>query len=157
MSKEPTSFRPRWSVYPNQPHGGDWPVVIPDVVFSVQIPASEPSRSPFTARAHRFHPAHKFDGSHSSLLEVPLLLVEYNKCWGSSRQVGVDPHLDHLHVGMMAVLALYDALGLRTPVFGLFAGNVYEFSLFAGVIEDDEVLPPVINLSCAGTDVIHSQ
>ncbi|KAF8909082.1 hypothetical protein CPB85DRAFT_1308341 [Mucidula mucida] len=136
------SFRPRWSVYPNQPHGGDWPVVIPDVVFSVQIPESEPSRSPFTARAHRFHPAHeihhKFDGSLSPLLEVPLLLVEYNKCWGSTRNVGVDPHLDHLLVGMTAALALYDALGIRTPVFGLFTGTVYEFSLFAGVIEDGE-------------------
>ncbi|KAF8909085.1 hypothetical protein CPB85DRAFT_1308351 [Mucidula mucida] len=39
---------------------------------------------------------------------------------------------------MTAALALYDALGIRTPVFGLFAGTVYEFSLFAGVIEDGE-------------------
>ncbi len=141
---EPSSFRPRWSVYPNRADGDEWPVVIPDVVFSVQIPGSESSRSPFAKRAHEYHPTRDFDGSHSLVLDVPLLLVEYNKCWGSTREVGFEPHLKHLYAGMTAALALYDALGITTPVFGLFAGTVYQFSLFVGVFEDDEVCPPSI-------------
>ncbi|KAF8993923.1 hypothetical protein BDZ89DRAFT_1085468 [Hymenopellis radicata] len=135
------SFRPRWSTYPNQTHSDEWPVIIPDVVFSVQIPRSEPSRSPFTNRAHKYHPAHDYDGSHSPLLDVPLLLVEYNKCWGSTHEVGFDPHLDHLHAGMTSALALYDALGISTPVFGLLVNAVDEFFLFAGVRRDHDGWP----------------
>ncbi|KAF8989067.1 hypothetical protein BDZ89DRAFT_1087506 [Hymenopellis radicata] len=130
------SFRPRWSTYPNQTHSDEWPVIIPDVVFSLQIPGSEPFRSPFTERAHKYHPAHDYDDSNSPVLDVPLLLVEYNKCRGSTPEVGFDPHLDHLRAGMTAALALYDALGIRTPVFGLLVGTVYEFGLFAGVLKD---------------------
>ncbi|KAF8909095.1 hypothetical protein CPB85DRAFT_1308397 [Mucidula mucida] len=136
------SCRPRWSPYPKQAHSDEWPVVIPDVVFSVQIPRSESSRSPFAERAHEYHPARDFDGSQSSLLDVPLLLVEYNKCWGSGRDVGLAPHLRHLYAGMTAALALYDSLGIRTPIFGLFVEAVFEFSLFVGVFEYGE---PVIH------------
>ncbi|KAF9020229.1 hypothetical protein BDZ89DRAFT_1072411 [Hymenopellis radicata] len=138
------SFRPRWSTYPNQTHSDEWPVIIPDVVFSVQVPGSQPFHSPFTERAHKYHPDHDYDDSHSPLLDVPLLLVEYNKCWGSTPEVGFAPHRRHLYAGMTAALALYDALGIRTPVFGLLVGTVYEFSLFAGVLEDGEpVIYPV--------------
>ncbi|KAF9020897.1 hypothetical protein BDZ89DRAFT_259891 [Hymenopellis radicata] len=132
----PKSFRPRWAMHPTmstKPQDLEWPVTVPDVVFSLRLPASS---TPKLGDARRYHPAYFFSAEESSSrdIDIPILVVEYNKLKDEECKDDDEedrPHRTHLTAGMTAALHLYAALGLATPLCGIFM-NKYAAHLFLG-------------------------
>ncbi len=135
MSFTVPSFRPRWSLYPTTgtPATLECPVIIPDVVLSVQIPLSGAR----LRAARQYHPAWVFSKDESEILEIPLLIAVYNKAhphWKGTR--GIDGrHKEHLMACMTAALPVHAVLGLKTPLVGLLFDRYYVYP-FIGMMEE---------------------
>ncbi len=144
------SFRPRWSLYPTtRSEPGEWPVIVPDVVFSAVVPISD---NPRLLEARRYHPAYAFS-DHSmeyKTLEIPILVVEYDKInfLQDDQPPRSETHREHLKAAIAAALPMHAVLGLGTPVYGVFidmstgescAGSIAEVD---GVIRVSQVRPP---------------
>ncbi len=130
------SFRPRWSLYPTTgtPPTLEWPIIIPDVVFSVKIPLSG-ARLP---AARQYHPAWVFSKDNLETLEIPLLIAVYNKAhphW-NGRHGSDGCHKEHLMACMTAALPVHAVLGLETPMVGLLFDQ-YDVYPFLGMMEED--------------------
>ncbi len=133
------SFRPRWSLYHTEastPAELEWPVIVPDVVFSarVQLPAQLES-------ARWFHPGHFFSDRKECkecTVDIPILIVEYNKAF-ADQYVDVpclDQHNYHLMAAMTAAFPLHAVLGLKTPVAGLLINHDKLGAAFLGVLAE---------------------
>ncbi|KAF9023749.1 hypothetical protein BDZ89DRAFT_1114963 [Hymenopellis radicata] len=143
------SFRPRWSLYPTEASTAaelEWPVIVPDVVFSVCVRLQAHLSS-----ARRYHPGHIFsdrDESQESTVEIPVLIVEYNKAYADSNidVPGIDEHRNHLMAAMAAAFPLHAALGLKTPLAGLLI-NHEKLDALLGTLADSygRMLPRIHN------------
>lgn len=127
------SFRPRWNLFPGDL--GEWPVIVPDVVFSAVVPITD-SR---LLEARKLHPGYAFSAPSitDKTLEIPTLIVEYDKIdlLLDDQAPRSQAHRKHLEAAITAALPMHAALGLKTPVFGLFFGR-YTADCFAGVLEE---------------------
>ncbi len=129
------SFRPRWSTFPTSamPADLEFPVIIPDVVFSARIHASHPCLQ----EAFKYHPAYVFShgASRPEYLDIPILVVEYMKVVSySDDDHGIEEHTNHLSAAMTAALPLYSVLGMDTPLCGLFLKQ-YGVDTFIGTVQ----------------------
>ncbi len=152
------SFRPRWSLYPTEASTAaelEWPVIVPDVVFSVRVrlPAQLDS-------ARRFHPGYVFSNRYESeerIVDIPILIVEYNKAYADSNidLPGIDQHKDHLMAAMTTAFPLHAVLGLKTPVAGLLINHEKLESAFLGVLAESHNRMLVRFHCCVGTLTEH--
>ncbi|KAF9017357.1 hypothetical protein BDZ89DRAFT_1117692 [Hymenopellis radicata] len=129
------SFRPRWSLYPSTTgKPGEWPVIVPDVVFSAMVPISNSRR---LLEARQYHPAYAFStqATQDSILEIPILIVEYDKVDLDLRPVKSEVHRKHLQAAIAAALPMHTVLGLRTPIYGLFIDR-YTADYCAGTLAE---------------------
>ncbi|KAF9009219.1 hypothetical protein BDZ89DRAFT_534572 [Hymenopellis radicata] len=142
------SFRPRWSLFPtsNVLSELEWPVVVPDVVFSARVPLS----SPRLIAARRYHPGYVFaDSTDTSqvgdddVLEIPILVVEYNKAILEADENST--HRAHLKSVMTAALPLHAALGLETPLAGLYFDQFKGEPFLATLTDQNGSLQPLIH------------
>ncbi|KAF9044504.1 hypothetical protein BDZ89DRAFT_1109104 [Hymenopellis radicata] len=140
------SFRPRWSLFPtsNVLSELEWPVIIPDVVFSVRVPLS----SARLIAARRYHPGYVFANSDTpqvgddDVLEIPILVVEYNK---ALLEAGNLTHRAHLDSVMTAALPLHAALGLETPLAALYFDQFKGETFLATLTDHNGSLQPLMH------------
>ncbi len=128
------SFRPRWSAFPTTAELAnlEFPLIIPDVVFSIRIHVSHPRLK----EAFKYHPAYVFSHgvSRPEYLDIPILVVEYKKVVShSDDDHGIEEHSHHLSGAMTAALPLYSVLGIDTPLCGLFLKQ-YGVDTFLGTV-----------------------
>ncbi|KAF9023188.1 hypothetical protein BDZ89DRAFT_1070050 [Hymenopellis radicata] len=137
-------FRPRWSLYPTTatPANLEWPVIIPDVVFSVRIPLSDAR----LRSARQYHPAWAFSKDDDTL-EIPLLIAVYNKAhpnWNGAH--GIDGrHKEHLMACMTAALPVHAVLGLETPIAGLLFDQYHVYPFLGMMGEDSGKIVPMMH------------
>ncbi len=140
------SFRPRWSLYPTTGgKPGEWPVIIPDVVFSARVPISNPR----LLKAQKYHPAHAFNqATQDSILEIPLLIVEYDKIDVDDRPANSEAHRRHLEAAITSALPVHSVLGLQAPIYGVFIDR-YAAEYWAGTLTDVKGVATVSQASLA--------
>lgn len=89
--------------------------------------------------AEKYHPAYTFRPS-DGVLHIPIAIVEYNKANQFTHYpAGVHAHADHLRYAITAVLPLYDALGISTPLIGLLFDQYTVKSRLGMTCIEDEV------------------
>ncbi|KAF8996686.1 hypothetical protein BDZ89DRAFT_1171483 [Hymenopellis radicata] len=129
------SFRPRWSLYPSTTgKPGEWPVIVPDVVFSAVVPISG---SPRLLAARQYHPAYAFSDQsiEDKTLEIPILIVEYDKINLDPPRGRSEVHRKHLKAAIASALPMHSVLGLRTPIYGVFIHR-YTAEFCAGTLAE---------------------
>ncbi|KAF9017356.1 hypothetical protein BDZ89DRAFT_1074852 [Hymenopellis radicata] len=139
------SFRPRWSLYPSKTGTpGEWPAIVPDVVFSAMVPISDSRR---LLEARQYHPAYAFSdqATQDSILEIPILIVEYDKVDLDLRPVKSEVHRKHLEAAIAAALPMHKVLGLRTPIYGLFIDRYTADSCAGTLAEVNGITMPAIH------------
>ncbi len=139
------SFRPRWSLFPtsNALSELEWPVIVPDVVFSARVPLSNAR----LIAARRYHPGYVFADSDVALgendfLEIPIFVVEYDKAPTEEART----HEVHLESAMTAALPLHAALGLQIPLAGLYL-NHFEAETFLATLRDQNEVCNITNIT----------
>ncbi|KAF8875822.1 hypothetical protein CPB85DRAFT_1443977 [Mucidula mucida] len=130
------SFRPRWSSFPSTaaPTNLEFPVIIPDVVFSARIDTSYPRLQ----EALKYHPAYVFScgAAHPAYIDIPILVIEYKKRYSENNDSrGNEDHRKHLRAAMTAALPLYSVLGIEAPLCGLFLKH-YGVDTLMGIVGD---------------------
>ncbi len=144
------SFRPRWSLYPTtRTEPGEWPLIVPDVVFSAVVPISD---NPRLLEAHRYHPAYAFSDQSMEYktLEIPILIVEYDKInlLQDDQPPRSETHREHLKGTVAAALPMHSVLDLKTPLYGVFLDLSKTGEFWAGSIAEVEGVTRVSQVKC---------